>query len=214
MHFANSVNQIGLHSFSIHRRFDSLHGRILESFAFSRFRLFLDSFVWVYSVCVCVRVCGANTWTHSPTHAQTMGFDRCRLNLSCVEFKRQVKVAQMFIMIIVALAYLPLLLLLLLLCIFFYLLLTYYFACYYTLAGCQDCAHHDVFNDETSWWARSLLAMLVSLRGGKESNQIKLNPYLTGKKTRQLFFFFAHCHGHFVCITSVLFTAQLGCLAF
>lgn len=51
-----------------------------------------------------------------------MGFDRCRLNLSCVEFKRQVKVAQMFIMIIVALAYLPLLLLLLLLCIFF----TYY----------------------------------------------------------------------------------------
>jgi len=79
-----------------------------------------------------------------------MGFDRCRLNLSCVEFKRQVKVAQMFIMIIVALAYLPLLLLLLLLCIFFYLLLTYYFACYYTLAGCQDCAHHDVFNDETS----------------------------------------------------------------
>lgn len=68
MHFANSVNQIGLHSFSIHRRFDSLHGRILESFAFSRFRLFLDSFVWVYSVCACVWREYMDTLTHTCTN--------------------------------------------------------------------------------------------------------------------------------------------------
>lgn len=212
MHFANSVNQIGLHSFSIHRRFDSLHGRILESFAFSRFRLFLDSFVWVYSVCACVWREYMDTLTHTCTNngLWSLSFEFVvrwiqapSESCSNVYYDYCCSGVLAIVAVVAAVVY------------FFYLLLTYYFACYYTLAGCQDCAHHDVFNDETSWWARSLLAMLVSLRGGKESNQIKLNPYLTGKKTRQLFFFFfAHCHGHFVCITSVLFTAQLGCLAF
>jgi len=69
-----------------------------------------------------------------------MGFDRCRLNLSCVEFKRQVKVVQMFIMIIVVLAVVAIR--------FSLFFPTYVFCfCYYTLAR-VSCVCVCVCNDE------------------------------------------------------------------